>query len=115
MVKERRRKLINYSIKRQMQLRLLSRVMAVVLISVGLVTVIFYFYSDQELGRSFKEFHINARNFLDFLLPVVIVSFFLGVFAASGLAVFFPHRIAGPLYRLERDLKGKGWRRRPYR
>jgi TolB-like protein len=106
MVKERR-KLINYSIKRQMQLRLLGRVMAVVLISLGLAAVIFYLYSDQEVGRSFKEFHVHARNFLDFLLPVVIVTFFLGVFAASGLAVFFPHRIAGPLYRLERDLKEK--------
>jgi nitrogen fixation/metabolism regulation signal transduction histidine kinase len=106
MVKERR-KLINYSIKRQMQLRLLGRVMAVVLISLGLAAVIFYLYSDQEVGRSFKEFHVHARNFLDFLLPVVIVTFFLGVFAASGLAVFFPHRIAGPLYRFERDLKEK--------
>jgi methyl-accepting chemotaxis protein len=102
MVKERR-KLINYSIKRQMQLRLLGRVMAVVLISLGLAAVIFYLYSDQEVGRSFKEFHVHARNFLDFLLPVVIVTFFLGVFAASGLAVFFPHRID----RLERDLKEK--------
>jgi methyl-accepting chemotaxis protein len=106
MVKNRRR-LINYSIKRRMQLRLLRRVMAIVLISLGLATVLFYLYSNQEVGRSFKEFHINARNFLDFLLPAVIVSFFMGAVAASGLAIFFPHRISGPLYRVERDLKEK--------
>lgn len=106
MFKERRR-LINYSIKRQMQLRLLFSVMAVSLLSLGLATAIFYFYSDQELGRSFKEFHVNARNFLDFLLPVVIVAFLLGFLVAGGLAVFFPHRIAGPLYRVEKDLKEK--------
>jgi methyl-accepting chemotaxis protein len=29
----------------------------------------------------------------------------MGVIAATGLAVFFLHRIAGPLYRIERDLE----------
>lgn len=104
MVKERRRR-VNYSIKRQMQLRLLVRVMTIVLISLGLATLFFYIYADQEVGGSFKQFHINARIFLDFLLPAVIVSFFMGVIAATGLAVFFPHRIAGPLFRIERDLE----------
>ncbi len=106
MVKERR-KSINFTIKRRMQLRLLVRVMAVVLVSLGLVTVFFYLYADQEVGGSFKQFHINARIFLDFLLPAVIVAFFMGLIAAIGLAVFIPHKIAGPLYRIEKDLEDK--------
>ncbi|MBI5875009.1 MAG: HAMP domain-containing protein [Deltaproteobacteria bacterium] len=65
----------------------------------------FYFYSNQEIGQSFKQFHIQARSFLDLLLPAIIIALAIGIVMAFVMAVFFPHRIAGPLYRMERELK----------
>lgn len=102
-----RRSVINYSIKKQMQVRLLVRVMLIALIATGIAAAFFYFYSNQEIGQSFKQFHIHARSFLDFLLPAIVVALIIGIVIAFGMAIFFPHRIAGPLYRMERELKEK--------
>lgn len=104
---KQRRSVINYSIKRKMQLRLLLNVMLVALIAAGLTAAFFYFYSNQEIGQSFKQFHIRARSFLDLLLPAVVFALAIGIAIAFVMALFFPHRIAGPLYRIERDLKEK--------
>ena len=100
-----RRSVINYSIKRQMQFRLLLRVMLISLIATGLATAFFYFYSNQEIGHLFKQFHIQARNFLDFLLPAIIIALIIGIVIAFSMAIFLPHRIAGPLHRMERSLR----------
>lgn len=102
-----RRSIINYSIKRQMQIRLLVNVMVIALIATALTSAIFYFYSNQEIGQSLKQFHVHARSFLDFLFPAIIIALIVGIVIAFGIAVFFPHKIAGPLYRIERDVKEK--------
>lgn len=106
-VMKNRRRFINYSVKREMQLRMLLSVMAVVFVAVGFASIFFYFFSNQEVGQTYRQFHINIKNFLEILLPGVIIAFVLGIVSATGLAVFFPHRIAGPLHRMERDLKEK--------
>lgn len=102
-----RRSIINYSINRHMQLRLLVRVMLIVLINTGILAAFFYFYSNQEIGQSFRHFHIQARNFLDFLLPATIIALIIGIIIAFIIALFFPHKIAGPLYRIEKEIKEK--------
>lgn len=102
-----RRKLVNFSIKRRMQVRLLAGLMLVVLVSVGLTSAVFYFFSSQEVGETYRQFHVNAKNFLEFLLPGVIIAFAIGLLSAVMVGVFIPHRIAGPLYRIERDIKDK--------
>lgn len=104
---QNRRSVINYSIKKQMQFRLLARIMLIALIATGIAAAVFYFYSNQEIGQSFKQFHIQARTFLDLLLPAIVVALIIGIVIAFSMAIFFPHRIAGPLYRMERELKEK--------
>lgn len=100
-----RRSIINYSIKREMQYRLLLKVMFIAFIATGLAGAFFYFYSNQEVGQSFRQFHITARSFLDFLFPAVIIALLIGIVTSFGMAIFFPHSIAGPLHRIERDIK----------
>lgn len=104
---QNRRSVINYSIKKQMQFRLLVRVMLIVLINTAILSAFFYFYSNQEIGQSFRHFHIQARNFLDFLLPAIVIALIIGIIVAFIIALFFPHKIAGPLYRMEREIKEK--------
>ena len=106
-----RRRLINYSIKRKMQLRLLAKVMAISLLGILFAGAIFYFYSDIKIEGTYKQFHIHARNFLDYLLPAVAAAIIIGIISVASIAVFFPHSIAGPLHRIERILQediGKG-------
>ena len=100
-----RRSIINYSIKREMQIRLLIKVMLVSLIGIIMVSAVFYFYSNIKIEGTYRQFHIHAKNFLDYLLPVVIAAGVLGVIFAAFFAAFFPHSIAGPLHRMERVLK----------
>ncbi|HHN64593.1 MAG TPA: methyl-accepting chemotaxis protein [Nitrospirae bacterium] len=102
-----RRKKINFSVKREMQLRLLLKILSIVTIGIGIMGLIFYFYSNREIGQTYRQFHVTARNFLDYLLPAVIISLVLGFVASIAITIFFPHKIAGPLYRIERDLREK--------
>ncbi len=98
---------INYSIKTRFQVMLFLKVAMIVLVSIVITTSIFYFYSNREIGDSFKFFHVTARNFLDYLLPAVMVSGAFGLVVALIITLFFPHSFAGPLYRIERDIKEK--------
>ena len=102
-----RRRIVNFSIKKKMQVRLLLGIMLVVFLSVGLASVFFYLMSDREIGQSYRQFHVTAKNFLEMLLPGVIMAFIIGIVSAVVAAVFLPHRIAGPLYRMERDIRDK--------
>ena len=99
------RKMINFSINRQLQLRLLVKVVGIVFVGVGIMAAIFYFYSNREINESYRQFHVDAKNFLDYLWPAVISSLLLSSIAAIVITLFLPQRIAGPLYRIEKDLK----------
>lgn len=100
-----KRKLLNFSVNRAMQLRMITRISLILFVSQILCGLIFLYFSNQEVTESFQMFHIKARNFLDFLWPVVlsavVVSLVIGFFAS----LFFPKPIAGGLYRIEEDLK----------
>ncbi len=102
-----RRKLVNFSIKRHMQMRLFLRVLSIAMAGIGLMALIFYFYSSREINGTFRQFHIQAQNFLDYLLPTVIMSTLAAILFAAAITVFFPHKIAGPLYRIEKELKNR--------
>jgi methyl-accepting chemotaxis protein len=83
---------------------MLFKLCGIVFVSLLVTAVIFYFYSDVQVGTSYRLFHVKAKNFLDFLLPVVLVGFFVSLVVGVGVALFFPHDFAGPLYRIEKEL-----------
>jgi len=99
------RKMLNFSINRHLQLRLLVKVLGIVIVGVGIMAAVFYFYSNREINESYRQFHVNAKNFLDYLWPAVISSLILAIIAAISITLFLPQKIAGPLYRIEKDLK----------
>ncbi len=101
------RKLLNFSIKRNFQLRLLGKVLGIAIVGIGIMAAVFYFYSNREITESYRQFHVEAKNFLDYLWPAVFMSLLLAIFAAVAITLFFPQKIAGPLYRIENDLKEK--------
>ena len=100
-----KRKLLNFSINRDMQLKMIGKIFLILFVSLLLSGLIFYQFANQEITSSFKMFHIKAQNFLDFLMPVVISSFLISLVAGVIGSLFFPKPIAGGLYRIEEDLK----------
>jgi methyl-accepting chemotaxis protein len=106
----KRSRLFNFSIKRRLQLRMLVKMWSIILVSLLVTGIIFYFYSDINVGKSYRLFHVKAKNFLDFLIPVLLTGFFASLVLGVVASLLFPHAIAGPLYRIERELAdiGKG-------
>lgn len=102
-----RRKTINFSIKKEFQLKLLFKILGIVLTGTLVTGAVFYFYANREIGDSLRSFHVNARNFLDYLFPAVMVSGIAGFIIAAIISLFFPHTFGGPFFRIERDLVGK--------
>lgn len=102
-----KRSKVNFSIKSSFQIKMFLKIAAIVFLGIIITSGVFYYYANQEVGDSFKHIHIKARSFLDYLGPVVIISIILGMTAAFAVALFFPHSIAGPLYRFEKDIKEK--------
>ena len=99
-----KRKLLNFSIKRDLQFKMIGKIFLILFISLLISGAIFYQFANQEVTSSFKMFHVKARNFLDFLLPVVFSSFAISLIAGAIGSLFFPKAIAGGLYRMEKDL-----------
>ncbi len=89
---------------------MLIKIWVIILASLLITSAIFYFYSDINVGNSYRQFHVKADNFLDFLLPVLITGFFASLVLGVVAALFFPHSFAGPIYRIEREIIdiGKG-------
>ncbi|PLX46793.1 MAG: hypothetical protein C0613_15995 [Desulfobulbaceae bacterium] len=100
-----KRKVLNLTVNRAMQMRLISRVSVIVMASLLLMSAVYYQYANQEINGSFMQFHITARNFLDFLLPVVGIAFVVSLLAGGLASLFVPKSLAGPLYRMEEDLR----------
>jgi methyl-accepting chemotaxis protein len=107
MSNKNRRRRLNFSVKRQMQIRLFIKILGIALIGVGIMAVVFYFYSDREINSSFRQFHVHANNFLDLLLPAVVSSLVVALIVSIVITLFLPIKIAGPLFRIERDVKEK--------
>ena len=62
----------------------------------------------KDLTASYFAAHLGIRNTLDILIPSLVVINLIGLAASMILAVFFTHRIAGPVYRLCNILKKIG-------
>lgn len=104
----KRKRFFNYSINKRLQVRMLFKVWAIVFMSLLLAGIIFYLYSNINVGNSFRLFHVKAKNFLEFLLPVLVSGFFASLILGVLIALFFPHAFAGPLYRIEKELAAIG-------
>jgi methyl-accepting chemotaxis protein len=100
-----KRKKLNLQVKRSFQMWLLVRILGSVLASSLVAAVILFFYSNREVGQSFYEAHITIRRVSDLLVPVIIAGSIVSLISGALIAIFLPQKIAGPVYRMEEDLK----------
>ncbi len=100
-----KRKKLNLAVKKEFQKWLLVRILGTILVSSVVAAVILYFYSSRELGESFYDAHIKIRRVSDLLLPVILAGSFVSLLSGTLLALFLPQKVAGPVFRIEEDLK----------
>lgn len=100
-----KRKMLNLKVNTQFQIWLLLRVFGSVLLSSVVAAIILYFFSNREMDEAFFQAHIEIRRMSDLLIPVMIAGSFASLITGTMLALFIPQKIAGPIFRIEEDLK----------
>jgi len=100
-----KRKKLNLNVKREFQKWLLLRILGTVILSSLVAGTILYFYARHETTASFYEAHIKIIRVSDLLLPVVAAGSFVSLIGGALLALFLPQKVAGPIFRIEQDLR----------
>lgn len=106
---ERRRQ---YYIKKPFQRRFILQFSALLLVGCAAFALLIYFYSTQTLTTAFINSKLRVMSTADFLRPalilVALVVTALVAIAASIRLLVLSHKIAGPLYRLEKTAQTIG-------
>ncbi|WP_457573197.1 methyl-accepting chemotaxis protein [Desulfolithobacter sp.] len=100
-----KRKKLNLTVKKELQKWLLIRITGIVLLCSLVAALILYFYARSEITSSFFDAHLKIRRVSDLLLPVLLTGSAVSMVAGLVLAMFLPQKIAGPVYRIEKDLE----------
>ncbi len=99
-------------IEKTFQIRFIAKMTALVVLGTALTGGILYVLANQEFGRAFYSAHYQARNSWELLLPAVLVASFISMaLVAAGATVVTlrdSHRIGGPLYRFQANLRAIG-------
>lgn len=99
----------NYFIKKRFQTDFMIRFCLVLFLGVILSTVLLFVFSQDSLTSIYSPGGLEIKKTASAILPSVILTnlITLGVIClcAIGILLFISHRIAGPLYRFEKDLK----------
>lgn len=104
------RKLKNYFIKPGFQSRLAAIMVLVVIIVANIVGAIAYGVSCESLKSFCNDYHIpdGPATIGRLLMPGILIAELVSVFIASLLCVTITHIVAGPVYRMERVVRGIG-------
>ena len=105
MEKSRRKK---YFLSRSIQPRLLLGFAVLVLILVVIAGGLFYVLANRELSAEYYKAHSTLKHVMQNLLPWLLLVNLAGILVALFLAIFYTHRIAGPAYRIQQDLRKIG-------
>ncbi|BCA79358.1 methyl-accepting chemotaxis protein [Desulfuromonas sp. AOP6] len=105
MTQDFKRKKLNLQVEREFQLWLLVRILGVILLCSVVAGLILYLFARQETAASFYQAHIKIRRVSDLLFPVVAAGSLVSLASGVLLALFLPQKIAGPIYRIEKDLE----------
>lgn len=100
-----KRKILDLTVNRALQVRLITRVAALVMVSLLIMAALLYQYAGQENTGPFRPSPLTAPTFLDFLPPVLAIAFVVSLLAGLVGSLFIPRGLAGPLHRMEEDLR----------
>lgn len=98
-----------YFIKKGFQFRFILKFCILLLVGVIISTALLFFFSKGTLTSSFRNSQLVIENTGLAILPAVIytnlITLGLITLAAVAITLFVSHKIAGPMYRFESELK----------
>ena len=98
----------NYYIKKRFQRNFILKFFTLLLLGALISGAIIYFMSRSTLTTTFDNSRLAIRSTADYILPSVLLSgvavMIIVGFAAIIMTLFASHKIAGPLYRIGKDI-----------
>ena len=98
----------NYFIDKSFQAKFIIKFCMIVTISSLLIGALLFFLSRHLTTVAIENAQVIVKSTSDFMLPIIIETILLvTIFAALAviaLTLFASHKIAGPLYRLKREI-----------
>jgi len=95
-------------VKMEFQRDFILKFCTVIIFSALTIAVIVYLLSLSSTTTVFENSRLTLKSTADFILPLLILSSLVAIIAAGSITIiitlFISHRIAGPLYRLEKDI-----------
>ena len=99
----------NYYIKKKFQRNFILKFCALVILGSIVSGLIIYVMSRATLTTTFENSRLTIKSTADFILPAVLLSSIIVIVSTCGAAIFITlftsHKIAGPLYRMEKDVQ----------
>lgn len=104
-LRERRK---NYYIGKKFQKKFIMKFCALIIMGSFISGAIIYLMSKATVTTIFENSRLTIKSTADFILPAVVLSsavmiILIGL-ATIAVTLFTSHRIAGPLYRIEKDV-----------
>jgi len=102
----------NYFIKRNFQVNFISKFLILILLEAILIVGLFMHVSNNTLTTGYFDSILTIERTPDFFfVPIILIMLIVAIgIGIAGMVVFImlSHRIAGPLYRFEKDLTEVG-------
>lgn len=99
----------NYFIKKTFQLQFVSVFLALIIAGSLILGWVIYRMTNQALARTFYQSHLQIKSTWEIIFPTVAVTTLLAIVitgtVSTVIVLIFSHKIAGPLYRFEKNLE----------
>lgn len=99
----------NYFIKKDFQSKFILKFCFILLCGIILSTGLVFIFSQETLTSSFSNSRLVISSTAQAIMPTLLITnlITLGIItiAAIGVTLFMSHRIAGPMFRFEKDIK----------
>jgi methyl-accepting chemotaxis protein len=99
----------HYFVKKTFQATFILKFCLIILLGALLSTVLLFLLSQNTLTSSFHHSELTIKNTATAILPSIILTnlITLGLISLAAIVVilFISHKIAGPMFRLENDIK----------
>jgi signal transduction histidine kinase len=93
-----------YLLRGSIQSRLIFRTALLLLIAIIISASIFYILASRDLENEYYKAHMTLKNTMDLLLPWLLGANFVAIILAILYGILPSHKVAGPIFHLEREL-----------
>lgn len=102
----------NYFIKKEFQVNFILRFCGLAVLGSVISGVILYLFSRGAVTTTFVNSRLSIMSTADYVLPALLGSSIITIafisIVTAGVVMYLSHRIAGPLYKIEKSIKEVG-------